>query len=74
MTAEETNKLEKTFYKAYQGLIKYPRYTNITFSQTLQDAFALAANNYKSNGFCLDIGCSAPFKHYNNTLLLQLFN
>jgi len=50
------------------------RKQNLSYSQTLQDVFALLCNDYKTEGICLDLGSSGPYKHCNNTLLLQLFN
>ena len=47
--------------------------TQYSYSQTLQDAFALAVNQYKFNGVCVDIGSSSPNDMFNNTKLLQLY-
>ena len=47
--------------------------TQYSYSQTLQDAFALAVNQYKFNGVCVDIGSSSPTGMFNNTKLLQLY-
>ena len=46
---------------------------NLTHSQVLQDVFALIINDYKTNGFNLDIGCAQP-SYVSNSTLLQSFN
>ena len=47
--------------------------TQYSYSQTLQDSFALAVNQYKFNGVCVDIGSASPQDMFNNTKLLQLY-
>lgn len=47
--------------------------TQFSYSQCMQDAFALAVNNYKFGGICVDIGSATPTSMYNNTKLLQLY-
>jgi hypothetical protein len=47
--------------------------TQYSYSQTLQDSFALAVNQYKFNGVCVDIGSASPHDMFNNTKLLQLY-
>ena len=46
----------------------------LTYSQCLQDVFALIINDYKTSGSFIDIGSSTPDDMYNNSILLQLFN
>jgi len=46
----------------------------ISYSQTMQDVFALMVNDFKFNGVCLDIGSSSPYEMFSNSLLLQMCN
>ena len=49
----------------------------LSYSQCLQDVFALVVNDYEFSGTCLDIGSAGPNIDgvmNNNTLLLQLYN
>tara|TARA_R110000744_G_scaffold988_5_gene3630 strand:+ start:3352 stop:4050 length:699 start_codon:yes stop_codon:yes gene_type:complete len=46
---------------------------HLTYSQCLQDAFALSVNKYKFGGICVDVGCSTPTQMYSNSKLLQLY-
>lgn len=46
----------------------------LTYSQCLQDVFALVINDYKFSGTCLDIGAGGPKYFFNNSLLLQLYD
>lgn len=47
---------------------------HFSYSQCLQDVFALMINDYKFNGTCLDIGCATPSTMYSNSKLLLLHN
>ena len=47
--------------------------TQFSYSQCLQDSFALFVNNYKFGGVCVDIGSATPTSMFNNTKLLQLY-
>lgn len=47
---------------------------HLSYSQAMQDVFALLINDFKINGSFLDIGSSSPFSMYSNSILLQLLN
>lgn len=43
-----------------------------TYSQASQDLFALYINNFKEDGYFLDLGCNQPFEGNNSALLESL--